>query len=101
MDGERRRYLVAYDIADKRRLRSTHKVMLGVGDPLQYSVFLCDLSLEELHVVQERLRALINGKNDKILVADLGPLDHRGRLRRGLTFLGVVPVLRGREALVF
>ena len=101
MSGERHRYLVAYDVRDKRRLRLTHKAMLGVGDPLQYSVFLCDLSRVEFHQLEERLQSLIAGEEDRVLVADLGPLDHRGQLRRGLKFLGDAPVLRGREALVF
>jgi CRISPR-associated protein Cas2 len=41
--SDRRRYIVAYDIADPKRLRATHKALTGVGDPLQESVFLCDL----------------------------------------------------------
>ena len=40
----RRRYLVAYDIRDDRRLRSIAVCTEGYGNAIQYSVFVCDLS---------------------------------------------------------
>jgi len=40
----RRRYLVAYDIRDDRRLRSIAGCMEGYGTRIQYSVFVCDCS---------------------------------------------------------
>jgi len=36
-------YLVCYDVADDKRLRKTYKKMRGFGDPVQYSVFRCEL----------------------------------------------------------
>ncbi len=100
MGALRNRFLVAYDIREPKRLQKVHKAMTGFGDALQYSVFLCDLSPEELLLVRERLKTLINQKEDSVLIADLGPLDHQGKIRRGMKFLGVRPVLKGREALV-
>ena len=100
MSAIRNRFLIAYDIRESRRLQRVHKAMIAVGDALQYSVFLCDLSPEELHIVQERLDGLIDAEEDSVLIADLGPLDHRGEIKRGLRFLGVAPLIRGREALV-
>ena len=47
----RRRYLVAYDVADAKRLKKTHRTMHGFGDPLQYSLFLCALSAIEKQLV--------------------------------------------------
>src|SRR4051794_37111107 len=44
----RRRYLMAYDFSDPKRLRRVCKVMEAYGERLQYSVFLCDLSDMEL-----------------------------------------------------
>jgi CRISPR-associated protein Cas2 len=43
----RRRYLVAYDIRDDRRLRQIASCMEGYGERIQYSVFVCDLSDQE------------------------------------------------------
>jgi len=40
----RRVYLVCYDVSDAKRLRRTHKKMCGFGDPVQYSIFRCELS---------------------------------------------------------
>jgi CRISPR-associated protein Cas2 len=44
----RTRYLLTYDIREPRRLRRVHQVAKDFGDPLQYSVFVCDLTEIEL-----------------------------------------------------
>lgn len=46
-------YLVCYDVADDKRLRKTYKKMCGFGDPLQYSVFRCELSAVEKQLLRE------------------------------------------------
>ena len=51
----RNRFIVAYDVGDARRLRRTFKKMNGFGDPLQYSVFACDLSRKERVLLEEAL----------------------------------------------
>jgi CRISPR-associated protein Cas2 len=48
-------YLVCYDVADDKRLRKTYKTMCGFGDPLQYSVFRCELSAVERQSLKESL----------------------------------------------
>ena len=68
-------YLIAYDIADPKRWRTVHRLMLGAGDPLQYSVFRCELSRVERILLLERLTPVINHKEDRIMVVDLGPRD--------------------------
>jgi CRISPR-associated protein Cas2 len=68
----RRRYLVAYDVADPKRLRQTYRAMHGFGDAIQYSVFVCDLSQTEKQQMVERLTQLLNLKHDRVLIADLG-----------------------------
>lgn len=68
----RRRYLIAYDIADPTRLRRVCKAMKSYGDRLQYSVFVCDLNPTELlharaHVESEMVMSL-----DSVVIVDLG-----------------------------
>jgi len=88
-------YLVAYDIADAKRLRKVFKSMHGYGDPLQYSVFACELNAKERAIMLARLDSLIHHQEDRIMVADLGPAE--GRSRAAITFLGKVtpPPSRG------
>ena len=74
----RNRYIVAYDVSDAKRLRRTFKKMNGFGDPLQYSVFVCDLSMKERVLMEEALTEIINLKEDRVLVIDIGPADGRG-----------------------
>ena len=53
--ARRRRYLVAYDIREDKRLRRVHKTMKGYGWSLQYSVFICDLDTMELLAMRSDL----------------------------------------------
>lgn len=79
----RRRYVVCYDVREPGRLRRTHDTMLGYGDPLQYSVFLCDLSPAELLLLEAALRRVVKVAEDSVLIIDLGPASGiaRGRIR--------------------
>lgn len=70
----RRRYLIAYDIADPKRLRRVIKVMEGYGERLQYSVFLCDLSGMERIDWERDIRMQVNLSVDSVVCIDLGPL---------------------------
>lgn len=79
----RHRYVVCYDIREPGRLRRTHRTMLGYGDPLQYSVFLCELSKAERLLMEDALRQVVELGEDSVLVIDLGPATGlaRGRIR--------------------
>lgn len=92
-------YLVCYDIREPKRLRRTHQTMLGYGDPLQYSVFLCDLSPAELVLMEDALKATANFQEDSVLVVDLGPAE--GIARRRIRAFGLTRTLdRGRWVVV-
>ena len=66
-------YLVCYDVADDKRLRKTYKKMCGFGDPLQYSVFRCELSPTEKQLMKEALWDILNWDKDRVMLIDLGP----------------------------
>lgn len=86
MNGPRHRLLVCYDVRDPRRLRRTHQTMLGYGDPLQYSVFLCELSPAEQVLMEEALLKVVRVSEDSVAVIDLGPA--RGLAARRIRTLG-------------
>lgn len=71
-------YLVCYDVADDKRLRKTYKKMRGFGDPLQYSVFRCELSPTEKQLLKEALWDILNWGEDRVMLLDLGPVGARG-----------------------
>lgn len=71
-------YLIAYDIRDPKRWRQIYRIMCGAGDPVQYSVFRCELTALELQRVQTALWNELNLKEDRVMVVDLGPIDGRG-----------------------
>ena len=68
----RRRYLIAYDIREPRRLRRVCKVMEGYGDRLQYSVFVCDLSRSELLHARADTEEQMKLTEDSLVIVDLG-----------------------------
>jgi CRISPR-associated protein Cas2 len=67
-------YLVAYDIADPARLRAVHRVVRGFGDPVQKSVFRCELSDRQRAVLRDRLIALVKHDEDQVIILDTGPV---------------------------
>ncbi|MFD9814923.1 CRISPR-associated endonuclease Cas2 [Streptomyces sp. NPDC059080] len=71
----RRRYLVTYDIRHAKRLRRVHKTMKAYGDPLQYSVFLCDLSAMERLAMTDELSGHMTLDTDSVVIVDLGATD--------------------------
>ena len=79
-------YIVAYDIADPKRLQRVHHTMRGYGDPLQYSVFRCMLSPSERVLLIEALTPIINHREDQIMLINLGPAD--GRAQTSFEILG-------------
>ncbi|WP_229712256.1 CRISPR-associated endonuclease Cas2 [Streptomyces daqingensis] len=67
--------LVTYDIRDQRRLRAVHRTMKSYGDPLQYSVFVCDLSDIERIRMTDALSARMNLAVDSVAIINLGNTD--------------------------
>jgi CRISPR-associated protein Cas2 len=78
---QRRRYLVAYDIRDPKRLRLVFQTMKAYGESLQYSVFVCDISRAEKVAMQTDLGAVIDHTEDSIALVDLGQASGDGSLR--------------------
>lgn len=72
---EERLYIVTYDIANDRRGRRVFKLMRGYGRWLQLSVFQCRLTARRRAEMARRLEDIIHGRDDHVLVLDLGHAD--------------------------
>lgn len=92
----RRRYLVAYDIRDDRRLRNVAGCVEGYGERIQYSVFICDLSDEEAVLMRGDLEVRISRSEDSVMIIDLGRAGDSSRF----LFLGYHEKLPGSEAVI-
>jgi len=75
----RRRYLVAYDIRDDRRLRLIAGCMEGYGTRIQYSVFVSDLSSRELVLMRGDIESLMKTTEDSVMIVDLGAANDSSR----------------------
>lgn len=79
-------YLVSYDISDDKRRNRIFRIMLDNGDHVQYSVFICQLSLKELVTLRAMLQENIKNNEDQIIILKLGA--HIGALESSLDCLG-------------
>ena len=94
----RNRFLVCYDVSDPKRLARTYKKMNGFGEPVQYSVFICDLSPKERVLLEVALTEVLNLKEDRALIVDMGPSDGRGS--ESVTILGNGHAMSRRSVVV-
>lgn len=89
-------FLIAYDVCDPSRLRKAYETMKGYGDPVQYSVFHCELSPMERQSLKQDLWEILDLTKDRVLLANLGPVE--GRASTAIEFWGVpreLPAPRG------
>jgi CRISPR-associated protein Cas2 len=79
-------YVVSYDIREQKRLCRVHKAMLGFGEPVHYSVFICHLSEMGRVGLIAALSDLIDAGRDRVMIIDMVPAD--GRAEERIIFLG-------------
>ena len=68
-------FLVSYDIMDSKRLSQVYSTMKGFGEHVQYSVFMCRLNPKEKVMLNAALIDIINQKEDRIILVNLGPAE--------------------------
>ena len=93
----RDRYFVCYDVSDPQRLAHTYKKMNGYGDPVQYSVFVCDLNEKEIIYLKEDLHKILNLNEDRVLMINSGKADKSNNER---IFTMGVPLDKKEQAMV-
>ncbi len=64
-------YLVCYDISDPARLNRIFRYLKGRGLHIQYSVFYCSLTWQELGSLKNKLSEFIDPKQDDIRIYPL------------------------------
>lgn len=96
----RYRYLVCYDVSNPKRLKQVFKKLHGFGDPIQFSIFKCDLSDTELAMMRAAVRELINNRTDRVMIVRLSKADDRRD--DGVEFIGkpLTPWERHRAVIV-
>ncbi len=65
------RYLVCYDISNPRRLARVFKLLKGRGLHMQYSVFCCSLTWQELTGLKDEIAERIEPKEDDVRIYPL------------------------------
>lgn len=70
-------YVIAYDISEPKRLQRVFKTLRDFGDPLQLSVFECQLSEKNYLVLRDRLNNIIDKEEDRVIFIRLGPVGEK------------------------
>lgn len=60
------RYLVTYDIADKRRLQRLFRYLNKQGVPMQYSVFILESSAAQIKLIMNQIAKMIHPNADDV-----------------------------------
>jgi CRISPR-associated protein Cas2 len=68
-------YIVAYDIADRKRWRRVFRVMKGYGEWMQLSVFQCRLDRLRHAELIALLDGILQHREDRLISIDMGPAD--------------------------
>ena len=61
-------YLVAYDIRDPKRWRRAYKIIRGYGGPLQYSLFRCRLTPDEVERLRWELESVLEAEDALLFI---------------------------------
>ena len=64
-------YIISYDITNPRRLSRVYKLMKQSGIHIQYSVFYCRLTWQNLVELKGKLGSIINPKKDDVRIYPL------------------------------
>jgi len=64
-------YIISYDITNPRRLSRVYKLMKQSGIHIQYSVFYCRLTWQNLVELKGKLSSIINPKKDDVRIYPL------------------------------
>lgn len=66
--NETRNWLIAYDIADARRLRQVHRFLSRHAVPVQYSVFATRASSMKLGEIRSGLAEIVSKREDDVRI---------------------------------
>jgi CRISPR-associated protein Cas2 len=91
--SKRQTWIIAYDIRDPSRLKRVYKLLSRLAFPLQYSVFVADLTAKDRERLATRLSKLIALSSDDVRFYPAPPgaeieLAGGGRLPQGVLVLG-------------
>lgn len=58
--------VVAYDVTNDTRRTRLHTLLLGYGEPVQESIFECELTTREYRILRQRVNRTVDHTVDKI-----------------------------------
>ena len=71
MSRKKRPHLIAYDIADRKRLQQVHRLVKEHAIPLQHSVYLAQMTPSQCKNLISKLQQLVHATADDIRIYTL------------------------------
>ncbi len=93
----RNQYFVCYDVADPKRLARTYKKMQGYGEPVQYSIFMCELNDKEIIIMKKDLGEILNLAEDRLLLINMGSPE---KSTKNVSFMGLTLQMQREASIV-
>ena len=69
--NEVRSWLIAYDIREKRRLLRVHRFLKQRAVPVQYSVFVAQVSANDIRRIRDGLQQIVDERVDDVRIYQL------------------------------
>ena len=82
--------LICYDISDPRRLGRLYRYLCNQATPVQYSVFLAELTAKQLRQIVEDVSDIIDECEDDVRIYSLPPKTHFSRIGQPLFADGII-----------
>ncbi len=61
------KYIISYDITNDRKRTKVSKKLEGYGVRMQYSLFECDLKVNDLRKLKKQISSIINCRVDSVM----------------------------------
>lgn len=84
MSNGARLYFITYDISCPRRWRRIQKVIKGICQRNQLSVFLCRATPARINRMERQLQRIMHHRDDRLTILDLGPAHATGNMLRAM-----------------
>lgn len=84
------RFIVGYDISSPKRLARVHRAMMNFAAPIQYSIFLLEGTQAEMQRCLDRIRLLIDLKEDDVRCYQLPKRGFQCRLGKPVMPRGII-----------
>lgn len=96
---KRNSILISYDVRNDKRWRKLHKLLLGYGKSLQYSVFICKLNKRQLSRLKWEMSLILNDE-DSLMICEICPRCSKRIIQKGKKIIELEEYLNEKTVII-